>query len=327
MNLSALRGRSLPYSRVFWIFLVAGTVGALHVSAQPFFTGVPGCNSTPCQNVVPCMQCSGIWVDQYGGAWNITSNPSYQVSGTVTTTSEACISQQYTVSGSITPTSGYGSSNGGTSISLTASNPQPGHDPNCTVAQQVTLTGNIENDGCDIVGPTNAVEKSAHGTFNTTFIKPADIPSGEVTNFQGWSTGTYTTVGQWRSALTSSVNLNGRQVIEQPGYGTYYDHCYFTGSAVPPVSISGGVWNVGYYFSNDWDDDYVGFSTVAVTYYRQNFRTPCSTNVPQQMNIFANGENSGTYLPYSNSSVGEGIPNYVSVTSTRRGQTMTKNWP
>jgi hypothetical protein len=301
-------------------------LGGLSASAQPFFTGVPGCTTHPCQNVVPCMQCTGNWTDQFTGTWSITSDASYHVTGRVNTAVPGCVHEQYTVSGTIHPTSGAGSINGGTSVNLTASSPSPGTDPGCQVAPQVILTANFENDGCDLVGPSNAVETSVFGNFSTTFSKPADTPSGETTYFQGWSS-VYLTVGQWRSTLTTSLNLNGRQVTEQPGFGTYRDNCYFTGSTVPPASLSGGVWNVGYYSTNNWDDDYVGFGTGAVTYYRGNFRTPCSTNVPQQMNIYTHGQDSFSFVPYSNNSVGEGIPNYVSVKSTRQGQTMTKNWP
>ena len=295
--------------------------------SQPFLTGVPGCTSTPCQNVVPCMQCTGTWQDQFYGTWSITSNASRQVTGTVSTAVPGCAAHRYTVSGTISLFTGVGSLNGSTSLNLTASNPQPSTDAHCQVAPQVTLGGSIENDGCDLVGPSNAVETSVFGNFSTTFSKPADVPSGEVTNFQGWSSGSYATVGQWRSALTTSLNLTGRQVTEKPGAGVVSDSCYFAGSIVPQVSLSGGVWNVGYYFTNDWDDDYVGFTTATVTYYRQNFRPPCSTNIPQQMNIFTHGENSPISVSYSTSSVGEGLPDYNNVTSTRRGQTMTKKWP
>jgi hypothetical protein len=286
----------------------------------------PGCTGRPCINAVPCDQCTGVWSDQYTGTWNINSDPSYNVRGYVDTNVPGCISHSWTVTGTITPvTSAF--SNGTTSISLTASNPLPPTDPNCTVAPTITLTAtNIENGGCDLVGPSNATLSSVLGNFNTTFTKPADMPSGETTNFQGWSTGTYATVGQWRQVLTTTPSLDGRQVTEQPGTGTYQDTCYFTGSAVPAASLSGGVWNVGFYFPNNWDDDYVGWTTAAVTYYRMNFRPPCSSNVPQGMYIFTQGTNNNLVL-YTNGSVGEGIPDYSNVTSTRNGQTMQVAWP
>ncbi len=319
---------SLPgWLRASWPALICTIVlwSGLLASAQSF-TGDPGCTGRPCPDVVPCRQCIGNWSDQFGGTWNITSDASYNVTGTVSTNVSGCVSQRYTVSGTISPSPGIFSSNGSTSISLTASNPQPGTDPNCEVAPQVTLTGNIENGGCDLVGPSAATENSVFGSFSTSFSKPADIPSGETTNFQGWSTGSYATVGQWRQVLTSNVNLDGRQVTEQPGFGAYQDTCTFSGSAVPPASLSGGVWNVSFYFPNNWDDDYVGYTTHAVTYYRMNFRPPCSTNVPQAMYVFTRGYNNSLSM-YTNGSVGEGIPDYSNVTSTRDGQTMQKAWP
>jgi hypothetical protein len=273
------------------------------------------------------MQCTGSWQDEFATVWKITSNASQEVAGTATSHVVGCVSQKYTVSGTLTAVTGIPPANGFASVDLTASGPQPGTDPHCNVAPTVNLTGNIENDGCDLVGPANAVEVSVFGSFDTTFSKPTDVPSGETTNFEGWSSGTLATVGQWRGKLTSSLNLNGKQVAEMPTGGTITDSCYFTGSTVPRATLSGGYWNVGYYFTNDWDDDYVGFTTAAVTYYRANNRPPCSTTIPQEMVIYADGENSGSYIDYALGSVGEGIPNDVSVTSTRDGQTKMLNWP
>lgn len=236
-----------------------------------------------------------------------------------------CSGQTYSVTGTLSPTGGTSSTNGSSYISLTASSPSPGSNGSCFAASQVTLTGYIENNGCDLVGPTNATEASSLGSYSTTFSKTADLPTGETTNFQGFGTGSYATVGQWRQVLTTTVSLNGRQVSEQSG-GTVTDSCYFSGSAAPQASISGGWWNVGYYFANNWDDDYVGYSTGSVAYYRTNFRTPCSTNVPQAMYIAVSGTGGSTHY-YTSGSVGEGIPDYVTATSTRNGNTQTVTWP
>jgi hypothetical protein len=293
--------------------------------AQSFF-GVPGCDSTPCINPVPCAHCTGSWTDQDGGSWFITSDASGSVTGNLLTTLAGCTTQSYTVTGTIVPVSGNQFVNGAASITLNATDPRPGTGGACSVATYANLTGSIENNGCDLVGPLNASLVTSLNSTTTTFTKPPDIPSGEVTNFQGWSTGIYVTVGQWRQQLQASVGMNGRQVTESSGFGSVTDTCFFTGSSVPVASISGGWWNVGFYSTDNWDDDYVGNTTAGVTYYRQHFRPPCSTTVPQQMNIAVHGM-SGDTDAYADNAVGEGIPDYVTVTSTRNGQTQTTTWP
>lgn len=114
--------------------------------------------------------------------------------------------------------------------------------------------------------------------------------------------------------------------MEWPISGTYYDSCNFYGSSVPAASLTGGWWNVGFYYQNNWDDDYVGWPTDAVTYYRMNFRPPCSAQVPQGMYIAIQGQ-TGSSTQYASGYVGESIPNYADAASARDGQVSYTQWP
>ena len=303
----------------------------------PAQIGVPGCTGTPCLNTVPCKQCTGRWTDDFGGTWNVTSSASDSASGTlfVNVQSFGCISQTYQVAGNLIPVAGT-IANGYASISLHATNPVPGYGgTGCryNIATYADLTAAIQNNGCDLVTYSSSTLVTDRGTVNTNLSRPADLPTGETTAFVGWSTGAYATIGQWRSALTGGINppptFDGRQVTEAAA-GESSDTCHFEGSRFQPAGLSGGVWNVGFYFYNTWDDDYVGNLPAAVTYYRQNLRPPCSATVPQGMYIFTHGqygyEQSYESL-YTTGSVGEGIPDYTHIGSSRDGHTASKVWP
>ena len=123
--------------------------------------------------------------------------------------------------------------------------------------------------------------------------------------------------------------FQGRQVSESTGFGTKYDNCFFTGSQVPKFDkVVGSQWNVGYYginppfitSVNEWADDYIGWNTSQVDYYRSH-SSNCGARIPQSMYITTQGL-SGISQNYSNGSVGEDIyPDHV--TAIRNGVSQT----
>ncbi len=292
------------------------------------FAAAPGCVGEPCIQPVPCNQCIGTWSDQFNGSWSITSNNSGTVTGTlVVNNASPCPKVSYTVTGTLTQNQGTSFYNGSSPISLHAASPSPSSGgQGCVIATYANLTGVIENVGCDIVGPSQAVlSTDIIASTNTNFVKSNDRPTGESTNFEGWSS-QYPAVAQWKGTLSGGVSYNGRQVTEEPGTGTTHDGCYFPGSIYPPAALSGGIWNVGYYLPSAWDDDYVGFSTSAVTYYRQNFRAPCSATISQAMAIYYDGQSLNTEI-YVQGVLMLGIPSNSQVSSSRDGYTVVKTWP
>jgi hypothetical protein len=148
-----------------------------------------------------------------------------------------------------------------------------------------------------------------------------DKPSSEATTWEGWSSGENPGLGQWMGELSgAAVDYNGRQVTEEPGTdGTAVDSCHFSGSTVDEAELTGGIWNVGFSLSSSWGDDNVGWSSYAVEYYRQYFRTPCSAYLPQAMAIYYDGHLLSTYV-YAQGADSFGIPNLTQVTSSRDGQ-------
>jgi hypothetical protein len=126
--------------------------------------------------------------------------------------------------------------------------------------------------------------------------------------------------------------FKGRQVSEYTGAGGY-DNCFFTGSLVPKwTGVQGSLWNVGYYpinppyiyNLNTWADDYIGWNTSQVSYYRSHWGggSPlCGARVSQAMYIATSGT-SGSIQNYANDTVGEDI--YTDhVTAWRAGVSQT----
>ncbi len=145
----------------------------------------------------------------------------------------------------------------------------------------------------------------------------------------GFGPGLAATVGQFRQILNaasgSTTIFQGRQVSEYTGFGTNYDNCWFTGSLVPKWnSVLGSEWNVGYYAIglpyiaslNEWVDDYIGWNTSQVNYYRTHHGGGpllCGARIPQAMYI-ATGGTSGSSQNYANDTVGSDIyPDHVDV--------------
>lgn len=151
--------------------------------------------------------------------------------------------------------------------------------------------------------------------------KAVVIPTGETTASNGWGAGAATTTHRWQMTLTpGGTNFQGRSVTEQDPGGGGPDTCWFAGSTYARwTAITGGTWAVG--AGNVWGDDFVGWFSTTVTYYRTNGRAPCQTTFPQDMHI--NGEGSPRYRT-NTLSCGFTMTN---VWSTRDGVTQNKVWP
>jgi hypothetical protein len=96
------------------------------------------------------------------------------------------------------------------------------------------------------------------------------------------------------------------------------------------------VWNVGYYQVNPpfvtslnvWADDYIGWNTTQVDYYRKKLMPssfPCSAKVPQSMYIATDGT-SGSKINYANDSVGASIISATQVSTNRAGVSQTTTY-
>jgi hypothetical protein len=111
----------------------------------------------------------------------------------------------------------------------------------------------------------------------------------------------------------TTLYFDGATVQEFNGtFGTPFDGCHFTGSAVPPqLSISGGSWVVGagsaattHYWGYDylgWDDVPHGSVPAALSYYRvqrpaHSLSMPCNTTVIQGMEMWCDFD--GSFVAY-----------------------------
>lgn len=263
-----------------------------------------------------------------GGVWNITSDAYGVVTGSLDLDnfSIGCPNQTYTVTGSYAMYSGNYSVNGSGTFLIDTSNPAPGDTPGCDTTEEAHLVTDVPNNGCDITGPSASSLYTDFGYFSTGAGKAPEIPTAETSTHVGWSAATLATVAQWRIVLTGG-DFDGRQVHEEQTSGSNSDSCWFVGSSVAQFGPTGGWWNVGFFGTpNQMVDDYVGYVTTAVTYYRQNFRPPCSATAGQEMRIAVSGT-SGSSLSYTTGSIGAGLPNYTDVSSSRNGSTVTTTWP
>jgi hypothetical protein len=147
------------------------------------------------------------------------------------------------------------------------------------------------------------------------------LPLGETTNSNGWGAGNLATIHRWRQQLqpTTTSFRNCRVTEADPGGGT--DGCHFPSSRIPPqTGITGGTWNVDR--NNRWGDDWVGWSTRAVTYYRNERRAPCSARWPQSMRVVRPSGN----VEYLRNTLVLTIGT-TNVSSTRAGNTEIRAWP
>jgi hypothetical protein len=167
-------------------------------------------------------------------------------------------------------------------------------------------------------------------------------PDHETTVFHDWYPAN-PTIGRWRQTLHTpaddpSFDFSGESVQETDAAGTHSDTCWFAGSMFKKGGkISGGTWDVvkgnlwGDLAKPGFDDDYVGWLSAAVTYYRMPHGTPphvsapCVTRFPQQMTIKAPPDTS-----YNNYAGINGLGSDIGVTtvpSIRAGSSKTKTWP
>jgi peptidoglycan hydrolase-like protein with peptidoglycan-binding domain len=170
--------------------------------------------------------------------------------------------------------------------------------------------------------PSNGVVDAATWTAIHT-AAPGDygLPSGETTTSNGWATGANATIHRWKQRLTpTTTNFRNCSVREaDPGGGT--DTCHFAGSAYAPFTgVTGGTWPVG--ARNAWGDDFVGWFTNAVTYYRTNGRAPCTASFPQSMRVVRPAGDVHYRRNQLTMTIGT-----TTVDSTRDGQTQSKTWP
>lgn len=284
-----------------------------------------------CTNPVPATNITGTWTASDEN-WGVISS-STSVSGHVIVQSPAfgCPAVTYTVTGSISPSTQIDFTQGSTEMDWTATDPNP--SSSCggyTPVSWMNYTGTIQNDGNDLATGTWTREGGS-GSFTLT-KSPQDIPASESTRAVGFSSGWIATVGQFRQTLNATSGstdiFKGRQVSEATGTGTNYDNCHFDGSTVPKwETVLGSLWNVGYYSvnppyiytDNEWVDDYIGWNTSQVNYYRklltpQSF--PCGARVPQNMYIATSGT-SGSRSLYRTLTVGSDI--YLDHVVTYRG--------
>jgi hypothetical protein len=149
-------------------------------------------------------------------------------------------------------------------------------------------------------------------------------PTGETTAFAGWAdANNLPTIGRWtQTLLPTSTHFTGRTVTEQDPGGGGPDNCWFTNSAIPPITaITGGQWTVT--ASNTWGVDAVGLIPDVVNYYRAQGRDPCSVTVPQRMVI---NDCSTNTIAYRNNTLGYVIGT-TTVSSIRDGSVQTRTWP
>lgn len=166
----------------------------------------------------------------------------------------------------------------------------------------MNYTGSVANKSNDRATGSWSRPLPGGGTLSGTFTldkNPRDIPINEITNAVGFSAGLLETVAQFRQQLVagsgSSDIFKGRQVTETTGAGPNFDNCRVEGvTSVPRYAINNARWNVGYYggLENWWVDDYIGWNTTQVNYYRtvltpQSF--PCGAQLPQAMVIAVDG--------------------------------------
>lgn len=223
-----------------------GIAAALIVAptAHAQYPGADACAYGPCINTVPCRHCNhcnGTWTDSYGATWTLDTNyATLSVFGTERAPNPAagCPATIFQVSGSITLVGGSNEFiRGYTQMNLTTSNPNPstpcgGYQPRPSTA---TLT--LRNDGCDIAAGTLTTDGY---NYSVSVAKPAEIPTGEMTEAVGWWS-LQPTIHQFRQTLEGASPFDGRQVTEAPG-GTAQDDCFYQGAAeqgIPAVRRHG----------------------------------------------------------------------------------------
>lgn len=313
-------------------------LSALLVSAHTLTADNLGCSSgSPCLNPVSATNMSGNW-DDGSVIWRISSSNG-SISGNVTVPSIAagCPTVTYTVSGSLSPSPTNDQVQGSTSFVWTATNPVPSTACGGYVPASVqTYRGSFANNGNDVGSGTWSRTTPDNTTLTGTFraTKSSVVPSTETTTGVGFGLGSLSTVAQFRQTLVLSGSafdlFRGRQVYESNGSGSTYDNCWFPGSIVPKfTNVQGSTWNVGYYsgLENVWVDDYIGWNSQQVAYYRGILMPssfPCTAQQSQVMSIAVNAQ-SGAKVVYKFNVLNEQMTRY-SLTITRDGVSQTTNF-
>jgi hypothetical protein len=314
----------------------------LCATLQAQYPGPDGSAFGPALNTIPCRHFTGFWNDNFGtgNSYSLSTNVSAMtISGTASVAhpgGAGCPNLSYTVSGSFSLVGGANASTRGTTTyTINLTNPSPSGACNSWTPVGVQFTGDLRNDGCDVAaGQWRNVTTPPSGSGSISFAKFPDLPTGESTTPVGWSTGFASTVHQWRNTLQGALPFDGRQVYEAQGPNKD-DGCYFPGAADDgfiQFQITGAWWLVGryatpptYLLSNYWIDDYVGFSTTAVGYYRLKGRAPCSAYSQQLMHICRNGNGCVYGQQYKAGYISAGITS-TQVYSGRDGTDVYRNW-
>lgn len=182
-----------------------------------------------------------------------------------------------------------------------------------------TYQWNANNEYCD--------QFSMTGDGIASFTTQCTIPEGENTSFGGWDL--LGTKGKWFMILKPSLSKwEGRKIYEETVLpeNPNADTCHFPGSPHPKFNK---VTNTPDQFwlvrdTNEWGPDTIGYSSEAVIFYRAvtPTRVPCGTRFGQKM--FINCPN-GKVQYRGDITIGADI-GATTVSSTRDGQTETRNW-
>jgi len=122
--------------------------------------------------------------------------------------------------------------------------------------------------------------------------------------------------------LTGTGNFVGRDIAEQEGTPpTISDACHFQGSMVEPYKVTGLAATVT--TGNKWQHDFVGRSTGAVTYYRQQGRAPCTAVATQVMFM----DCPDMLHPYANGNLEVGITATTVSSKRHSAAAQSKTWP
>ena len=324
---SERRKRARPRSPIFILLLITAALGVGNTFGQ-------GCTSPICSpNPTPCAHCIGNWTDNYGDYWTVSSPGRPGAPGTQSVTGKVVIPPQepwcpnytFTVSGTLTQTTGTGSAAGTATFEWNASNPSPTTPCGRYDPVPFSFGGNIANDGCDTASGT-WVNSTGIGGGSFDMTKPSDVASTESSTAVAWWS-LYPTILIFQGNISSADSLAGKQVFESPN-GTPSDSCNRPGDRAlgyQSYHLTGGGWYVGYYyFNSSYYYDYVGVSPGYIAYYRSKGRTPCGMSAPQAMSIYTRA-GLGSVKYYSDT-LQISLPDNVNVGVERGGTWGWRTW-
>ena len=162
--------------------------------------------------------------------------------------------------------------------------------------------------------------------FTSEVRAQAPLPDDEFCYWDGWWDAGVGLFFQELVAYSDPFDWSGYDVTEDSSL-VGQDDCWFNGSAYDPaVAVTGGTWTV---VSNIWGDDFVGWTDVGVTYYRQQraqrgLPVPCGNTVYQDMYMDVTGLWDWRY--YKTNEL-RGSMGTTSVCSMRAGIRRCRLWP